>query len=182
MNFSRGYTLIELLVGLVIISILITLAQAAYARISDSVHLSSARSSLTDSLMLSISRSVTYLDPVVLCPSQDGARCLDTFDWSIGWLGFVDDDGNGVRSDNEKIITRQMAIADGLTLVTSEGRRRLRFQVGGSNFGSNVTFSFCSEQSGALIETLVLSNTGKLHRETPSNESSGAVCATNQVL
>jgi type IV fimbrial biogenesis protein FimT len=156
-----GFTLVEavacLAIGSVLFGLAIPLCGSALAR----VDASAARAALLASLTDAIRHSALTGTEVVLCPGDRGG-CRNSFDWSDGWIAYADIDGDRKRGAGETLLRAQDPLPSRVRLLTSTGRRRLVFQPGGGNAGSNATFLLCDARGPEEAVTLVLANTGRL--------------------
>jgi type IV fimbrial biogenesis protein FimT len=90
---QTGFTLIELMTGLLVLSILAALAAPSFREFTRESRTSAALNDLVAALALARSESLRRAVPVALCASTDGALCSGGSDWSDGWLVFTDTSG-----------------------------------------------------------------------------------------
>ncbi|GGZ54538.1 type 4 fimbrial biogenesis protein FimT [Lysobacter xinjiangensis] len=167
MRRMRGLTLPELVITLAVLSIALGLGVPAARHVMDSVRATTSLHQLTASLAIAHNAAVTYRQPVTLCPSRDGASCLDGTDWSEGWIAYRDplrQDAPATAADVLRRFDRQHPT---LRLTTSTGRPRVRYLPNGSAAGTNASFRLC-RRSGALLGIVVVANSGRARRERPS--------------
>lgn len=157
-----GFTLVEALTALAVAAVLIAVAVPAWSAAVARGHAMDAQTRITTTLVRVVERSSAVGQEVVVCPSPDGARCVASTDWSGGWIGFADLDGDRQRRDGEPIVHVDTRLEGRATLVTSAGRSRLVFQPSGGNAGSNVTFTLCHPAISDKATTLVLANNGRM--------------------
>jgi type IV fimbrial biogenesis protein FimT len=158
---KAGFTLVELLTCLAIASILLCVAGPACADLVQRSHAAAARAALLDSIARAVRHSALAGSEVVLCPGT-ATGCSATYDWSGGWIAYADSDGDRTRDAGETLLHVVPALASGIHLVTSSGRKRLVFQPLGGNGGSNATFTLCDQRGTGSAVALVLSNDGRL--------------------
>lgn len=173
----RGITLIELLVALTAIAVIAAIALPAWSRASAAASSLDARTSLVTAVLGSVRNAGLRGGEIVMCPSANGATCLDSHDWSPGWIVFDDVDGDRTLSPNEQRLLREPALNDGVRVLSTTGRRRLVFQPGGGNAGSNVTFTVCDRRGASYATTLVLANTGHIRQAAASSRQAAACLA-----
>jgi type IV fimbrial biogenesis protein FimT len=164
---KSGFTLIEALTCTAIAAVLLCVAGPACADFLQRSHAAAARAALLASLMQAVRHSALTGSEVVVCPGAE-AGCSGGSDWSNGWIAYADLDGDRVRDPGETLVRAEAALASGVHLVTSTGRRRLVFQPTGGNAGSNATFTLCDGRGAASAVTLVLSNAGRLRAGRPT--------------
>lgn len=165
--FQPGFTLLEALIVMAVVTILLGLAVPVLGHARAAAHAGNARAALLDSLMTASSHAALTATHVVLCASLDGASCSGDPDWSPGWLAFADIDGNRRPGPNETVLRRQPALEGTTHLRSTIGRSRLVFQPNGGNAGSNVTFTLCDRRGPAHAVSLVLANNGRLRSGQP---------------
>ena len=176
MRATRGFTLIEALVALLVLAILLGLAVPALSNASEAVHNGSAQAALGGSILGAVTHSAAAGAEVVLCPG-DANGCRSTIDWSRGWIAFADIDGDRRRDPADTLLKRVEALGGDVHLRSTPGRTRLVFQPNGSNAGSNVTFTLCDGRGVEKAMTLVLANNGRLRKGPPSETAARACLA-----
>lgn len=171
-----GFTLIEATLGLAVLGVVMGIAIPAVTGTISAAHAGSAKSAMVEAFSRALTHSTVTGAEVVLCPASGGSdACIDTTDWSGGWIAFADLDGNRSRGPNETLLLRQAAFAHGVHLRSTSGRKRLVFQPqGGAAAGSNVTFTLCDSRGAAKATTLVLANSGQFRQDKPTADAAWA--------
>jgi type IV fimbrial biogenesis protein FimT len=171
----QGVTLIEMMLSVTISGILVCIAIPSFLATTYSVKSSETRAILLTDLMRVANKAGIYGVRTTLCPSANGVACSTGFDWSIGWIGFMDQNGNREREPNEALITHQPALR-GTHLISSNGRPRIVFQSNGGNAGRNATFTLCDKRGAEKAQTLVISNAGNLRDGLPNTTQIALAC------
>jgi len=105
MNYSKGFTLVELMTTLAIGFILIAVGIPAVGSLIGNNQITTQANKFTKSIVLARSEAVKRRVPVVICSSTDQATCSESNDWSTGWIVFTDDDGDeGVLDDTDTLL------------------------------------------------------------------------------
>jgi type IV fimbrial biogenesis protein FimT len=176
MESQRGLTLIELLLALAAGTVLCTVALPSLTGGLEASRGADARADLLQSLATASNHAALSGVRGVLCPSADGRQCLDTPDWSAGWLVFLDDNGSRQHDPGETILKVQAALSGRVRLRSTAGRTRIVFQGNGGNAGSNVTFTLCDGRGPAKARALILSNSGGLRDGVASPDNLAQTC------
>ncbi|HET7842676.1 MAG TPA: GspH/FimT family pseudopilin [Xanthomonadales bacterium] len=160
---SRGFTLVEQLVVLLVASILLTVGVPSFARMFARARVQAAGSELAVSLALARMRAVTEQSSWSLCPSTDGVGCTGASDWTRGWIVFADPNELG-RPSASDIAERVRPDDDGPEITGTAGRRLLSFRADGTSAGSNATLLLCAREHG-VGRRIIVSNAGRTRTE-----------------
>lgn len=160
----RGFTLIELIITLAIVSIIAALTAPAIGNFIDSGRMSSATNAVVTELVFTKSEAVKRSTPVTYCASSDLAKCTGT--WDAGWIVFVDTDGDGVfeNADGDEVLRRSESPLN--SLAVKSARSAITFQPRGTTFATN-TMTLCSKNADVENRAIVLSQVGR-HRVAKS--------------
>ena len=101
---KNGFSLIELMIVLSIISILSTFSLYNVHTLMDQRHLDNASRSLNSALMHAQANSRSSGFKTILCPSYNGTHCDSESDWSSGWITYNDLNENHTLETGEPII------------------------------------------------------------------------------
>ena len=160
---STAFTLLELLVGLVIATIMLLVAVPTFQQFTWRQHMRAAVGNLHNDLLVARNEAVFRNVNVVACPGDPVRGCAGTSDWSGGWIVFADDSGDRQHQPAEKMIRRGQ-VFEALAISGSASRSGIRFLPDGSAPGSNGTIGFCGHGGPALARKLVISNIGRIRR------------------
>jgi type IV fimbrial biogenesis protein FimT len=176
MKTFRGFTLIELMIVLAVVATLFGVALPAMSRGLEAARSVDARSNLLASLTTASNKAALTGTRAVLCPSANGSRCVDSVDWSQGWIVFLDIDGDREVGSGEPVLQQTEALAGNVRLRSTVGRTRIVFQGNGGNAGSNVTFTLCDGRGSAQARALILNNHGRLREASARAVEIASTC------
>jgi type IV fimbrial biogenesis protein FimT len=170
-----GFTLLELAISLAVSGTLMGVAVPSMLSAIYAADAGEAKAALLTDLMKASTKAGIHGVRTTLCPSFDGRVCNAGFDWSAGWIAFIDRNGSREREPEEALISVRQALQD-TRLISSSGRTRIVFQGNGGNAGSNVTFTLCDRRGAGKAQTLVISNTGNLRAGQPNAAQIALAC------
>lgn len=168
---TRGFTLVELLVGLTVAAILLTIAIPGYGFLVSTSRLAAATNDLMTALHLARSEAITRGVRVTVCKTGGNpTSCSATGDWTLGWMVFVDAGVQGVV-DGDDVPMQSSAGGSSAVSVTSNNYSRYISYLpsGGSrstNGLPNGSFAICAGNTGRNI---VISAAGRARLAPPGN-------------
>lgn len=110
-RYSKGFTLLELLVTLVIGFVLLSVGIPAIGSFIGNNRITTQANKFTKTIVLARSEAVKRKLPVAICSSTDLATCADSTDWSIGWIVFTDEAGTkGVLDETDTLLLSQAGL------------------------------------------------------------------------
>lgn len=118
--YGRGFTLIEVLIGVAIASILLSASLPTLGAMVDSIRLSSMSNSFLSQLYLARSEAIKRNGKVVMCQSQDGLSCATGGSWEQGWIVFHDVNNNSLRDPSELVIQHTDPMPKGFKIVGNQ--------------------------------------------------------------
>lgn len=175
LNGTRGITLIEVLMVVAIMAIVLATGAPAFGNLVAHSRSDTAASTLAATIQTARSTAVERRLNVLLCPSTDGLQCTNTNQWHHGWLVFVDRNGNDRHDEDEDVVNRAAAQAPGVAIVSSAGRRFVRYRASGAASGTNLTLTACDRGGTSRATSLVINNAGRL-RSAPAAAAAAAAC------
>lgn len=107
----QGFTLLDLLLTITILSILLTVGVPSFETLIRDTRLTNLANDLLGALNLARSEAIRRGVTVSVCKSADGFHCGGS-GWSIGWIIFVnlDEDSPPVVDTGEEILRRYEAL------------------------------------------------------------------------
>lgn len=154
-----GLTLPELLVSLTVISTLSVGSIAQFRHTLQENRMAAEINLFITALHLARSEAVKHGRRMVLCPRKHGSVCGSSPDWVNGWMVFASD--NRELDPDETILQAGNPLSAGISLRSSNHRKRIVYQQDGSSGGSNASFTFCDSRKLAKPRVICLSNTGR---------------------
>ncbi|WP_332740317.1 GspH/FimT family pseudopilin [Hydrogenophaga sp.] len=179
---QRGVTMIELMVGVVILAILLAVAVPSFQSAIASSRLTTTTNDLVSALSAARSEAIRRGSRVTVCKSSDGTQCTTTGNWSQGWIVYTDPTRPSTDASvdtGEVILATGPASATGIVLAGTTGMNDfVSYAADGQPKLMNGTaqsgrIRVCNA-SGALANTVrardvEVSTTGRLFTTTPSS-------------
>ncbi|NYE28031.1 type IV fimbrial biogenesis protein FimT [Rhodanobacter sp. K2T2] len=169
-----GASLIEQIMVLVIIASLAGMATPPLRKMLTHSQIQTAQSDFMSALQTARETAVTSGKQTLFCPTIDRTHCSEAVRWDTGWLLASDADQDN-QPDSAPIYTGS-GYAGKLAIVSSNGRRFVRFHPDGSASGSNLTLLFCSPSNNDNVLAVVIANSGRV-RGASATSDQAAGCA-----
>lgn len=173
---QRGFTLLELLCTLTIISILYSVAIPSFQSFIASTQRDVLKQKLFTLILYTRSKAAFQATNVILCPSTNQTDCIN--DWQEPLMIFSDTNDNKRRDDAE-IIDRIEDIAQKNYQIrwrASGTSRYLRYVSDGSTVYQNGTFTLCPTINNIEhIQKIIIYRSGRA-RKAQRNEIKLANC------
>lgn len=164
MKKNSGFTLLELIIVLALISIVMAFAIPSMQSFSQNDRLTTNINTLIGHLAYARSEAVTRSAQVVVCASNDGLSCSGS--WSDGWIVYIDADGDNSFTAGEEIIRTNQALEGGNTLsATGIGTQITYDNRGFVNAASIGSLQLCDARSGPHGKTVRITTTGRVRLE-----------------
>jgi type IV fimbrial biogenesis protein FimT len=164
---DQGYTLLQLAAVMALICVLAATGLPAFQELLERQRTAATIHRLSTQLALARNSAISSRGAVSACPSSGDGGCRDDSDWSQGWIVYRDPDRQGQPANASRILSQERLPATGaMTLLSSRGRRAIRFLPDGRSAGSNITVRICSR--GHLLAEVVVNNVGRVRSAKPS--------------
>lgn len=150
----RGFTLVELLTTLLLLSILAHLAVPALAQLRQNARDEAATEELLTLLNHARSQAVQQRRSLLLCPSSDGKNCQS--DWNLPWL---------LQSLEQQPLSWSAPYAGQNRLRWAGFTGHIRFHSNGTSPLSNGRFFICADRQ--ITQQLVINRQGRIRRASP---------------
>ena len=158
----RGFTLLELMVALAVLSLLLALGAPAFGSLLDDQRMNSSAASLLHSVHYARTEAVRRNRHITLTP-VDG-------DWNNGWLIFIDRNHDGLYDPGEVLLQAEYPARSQRLHANANVATYLRYNAQGESellnggFQSG-TFSFCPRQAGREGRRLIINRVGRARVE-----------------
>lgn len=157
---KQGFTLLELLVGLTVVSILLLTAMPSFTQFIQNTRVETATEDLFNAVQLTRTNAITRNQRVTM-------RNLGQ--WELGWEVFIDLDNNGTRSDDELLLSKRGALDNIVVIPNSPVKNYISFISSGESRRTGSPLG--AFQAGTLYicapdvesgQALILSRSGRL--------------------
>lgn len=170
----NGFTLIDLIITLSVISILLTIGLPSLSTQIQNARVKTATNNLLEAINLTRTQAVF---------ANKRATIRKQNEWENGWEIFIDKDNDGVRDSNEVIVQQYEKLKD-IRIITNTpvknyvsyiptGESRNASGTGGGGFQAG-TFTICPTAKGKGF-SLVLARGGRVRMTEISEEKCNAV-------
>lgn len=159
MNRQTGFTLIELMITLAVAAILLTIGIPSFTDFIKNNRLVSYTNEFVAGAHLARSEAIKRRRYGYVCASSNQTSCTGGTNWAVGWITWIDDNGDGVTQSSELISARQALNAT--VTFTSNGASSFRFDPMGIST-TTATFTLCDDRTGEQGRTIGVSNSGRV--------------------
>ncbi|NQZ24098.1 MAG: type II transport protein GspH [Colwellia sp.] len=167
----RGFTLIETLITIAILTLLTAVAIPSFADFTVRVRVNNEVSALHRLLLLTRNHAVNQERFVTLCPLSQSGQCSSK--WHEELSVFYDDNKNKKLDDlsEEMLIKTKTSIKLGDKLQYAQGRTALIYAPSGrlAVWGGNGTFRYCPRNHSDKSRGIVISGAGRFYVTTDQN-------------
>lgn len=171
---NNGFALLEFVFAVVCTGLLTLVAGSAFSVLAGTSRAGSVRSGLASSVEQARRYATEHASPVWMCPSRDGRTCDDHNDWSQGWLGFADRNGNTRFDDGDELLQDSPRLHDGLRLCSARRQTRIRFRAGDGQPDSRVGFTLCDLRCPDEAVALSLTRDGHIDARPATRQAAEA--------
>lgn len=170
MHSEKAFSLFELLVSLLIISILLSYALPSFSKLADDRKADDTIRRVKEAVTVAKVGAIVNGNFVTLCKSQDGEKCGGN--WEHGMVAFTDANGDRKINQEDKLIRY-------FTFPNAEGKiywrafqNRQYLQITGQGFTrfQNGNFTYCPySEKPYLARQLIINRTARVRFATDSD-------------
>lgn len=166
---QRAFTLFELLIVLLIISILMTIAIPSYRDVTIAQRLTAAASDIAAALQLARAEAIKRQTRVAVCEQPVRVICPPENSWRGGWIVAADDNYDRTWNADDSIVREFSQDYPALEIYASR-RGPLVFYPDGRSPGSTTTVTVCHVGSDD-IRQVILNNAGRVRIERSTRKA-----------
>jgi type IV fimbrial biogenesis protein FimT len=179
----KGFTLIELMIGLALGAIILTLAVPSFSTAMKNNKVLSTTNELITDINFARGEAVKRGQPVVLCrsasPANTSPTCSGTANtWTTGWLVFVDTNGDdSYDSATDTLVRIGNPVDESLTVKTNAtANQNVTYNPDGTtkSGGNTAVFAVCDDRGESEGRQVQVNATGRPRLVAPVATS----CAT----
>jgi type IV fimbrial biogenesis protein FimT len=159
---NNGFTLIELMITLIILSVLLGLAAPAFVSVIRENQVRTQASKIMSSLNLARTTSAKENVPVVMCASADSSTCSgDEADFLSGWLVYADRDRNGsLTSLATELVRTYEGLPNNYVLVFDNDSAAITYFPDGSTSGEETIVTCPPDRDNARAWSVIIGAVG----------------------
>ena len=161
---SRGVSLVEMLMGFAIATILIRIAVPPFADYFSKSRLTSSVSTLVADLNYARGEAITRNTPVIVCAKvADSADCATAPNWHAGWVVCVDANADNVCDAGSATAPNPIRVRHAVSSATviTAGTAVVRFNPAGAITG-NDAFTIAGGPSASPTRTIRVTSNGNV--------------------
>jgi type IV fimbrial biogenesis protein FimT len=153
---DSGYTLVEVLVAMTVVSILAAIAIPSFKYVTTSNRITTQVNRLLGDMQFARAEAIKEGQYVTVCVSSNGTSCTGTTNWHNGWIVFMDTNGDGARTGGETaspVLRTQTPFNNTDTFVADLGVTRVIFNrlgYGNTNAANTATVTLHDSTSKAV--------------------------------
>ena len=167
MKTNSGFTLLELLITVALISIVMAIAIPSMTTFNHNDRLTTNINTLIGHLAYARSEAVKRSQQVSLCVSNDGATCTGGNNWEDGWIIYIDADGSNTFDAAEEVLRAQQALTGNQALTPTPLTSQVTYDYRG--FATSApSFQLCDNRTGPHGKTISISNAGRVRFQDDS--------------
>jgi type IV fimbrial biogenesis protein FimT len=160
-----GFTLIELMIGIAVLAILMSIAIPSFTTLINNNRTVTATNNLITALTLARSEASKRGAPVVACSANSSqSACSAGLSWNNGWIVFVDNAATNGSLDAGENIIQMWSAPSGSVSVSSPTATSVSYRGSGEvSTATPFTFTLLSSGcTGSNARTITVNNVGRI--------------------
>ena len=166
MKKNSGFTLLELVITVAVISIIMALAIPSMTTFNQNDRLTTNINTLIGHLAYARSEAVKSSQRVSLCISSNTTSCTGS-SWTEGWIVYIDADASTTFTSGDEILRAQQPLERGNTLTTPDIGNQLTYDYRGFSTSTG-SFLLCDGRAGPHGKTITITATGRVRLQDGS--------------
>ncbi len=180
MRHQQGLTLIELMIGVGLAGLLLSLAVPALDLFVLNARQTGAVNEFVSSMHIARSTAVTTNARVTICASSSGTAC-DGGEWSDGWIVFGDPDSDQTVDAGETIVSSSGETSN-VDIASAEFPLFLTYRPNGrvANAGLNGSagaFTVCDKRGAERAKVMLIDLSGRPRQSKKMADGSAPACS-----
>ena len=167
MKKNSGFTLLELIITVALVSIVMAIAIPSMTTFNQNDRLVTNINTMIGHLAYARSEAVKRSQQVSICVSNDAATCTGGNNWEDGWIVYIDADGSNTFDASEEILRAQQALGSNQTLTPTTFASQVTYDYRGFATSTG-SFQLCDNRTGPHGKTINISNTGRVRLQDGS--------------
>jgi type IV fimbrial biogenesis protein FimT len=174
-----GFTLTELLTGLAVIGISLTIAVPSFQATVRNNRRTTAVTGLFVTMQTARSEAITRNVQITVCPSAGGLNC-DAADWGDGWIYFTDTDRSRTVNGVETVLGRieeqrllEISSAEFANFLAYRPNGRVMVNATTENTGNLVV---CDDRGADEARVVIISTSGQPRISDLMSDGAAPVC------
>lgn len=169
-RYQHGFTILEVITGLSIMSIVGMLATGAIGVMRNQIVTAELNGLVTD-LAYMRSTAISKRQTVTLCTSDNGESCTKESPWQQGWIIFTDANRNRKLDGDDRLLRVQAALSHATQLQYGSGYYRyIIYSPTGMVFPGG-TFKFCGKGYYARAIIVYWTGRARVSSRTPKGKA-----------
>lgn len=100
----RGFTLLELMIVVSLAAVILSLGVPGFQDFIRNNRHATELNNLISTLQVARSEAVSRNRRIGICPTTDNTNCAGNTNWEVGWMVFVDENGDGSRAGGDEVL------------------------------------------------------------------------------
>jgi len=168
-NYSKGLTLIELLITSSILLLSLTLAAPPVGKMLIKTRISSQLNKLAHAIRFAREAAITMHTTITLCRSSDSINCNGQ--WQDGMIVFTDENADRSINANDRYLQKFEAfpVTDTVTWRAFGNRQYLQMKPSGFTRFQNGSFTYCPKEGVEYARALIINAAGRVRFSVDSD-------------